>query len=57
LRWGEIEKLWGALANTKQGDELDILTTLMEIYEAEYFPTEKPSPMEAAKFRMEQLGP
>jgi HTH-type transcriptional regulator/antitoxin HigA len=57
LRWGEIEKLWGALPNTKQGDELDILTTLMEAYEAEYFPIEKPSPIEAAKFRMEHLGP
>jgi antitoxin component HigA of HigAB toxin-antitoxin module len=30
---------------------------LMEAYEAEYFPIEKPSPIEAAKFRMEQLGP
>jgi HTH-type transcriptional regulator / antitoxin HigA len=41
---------------TPQGDRLDILTTLVQAYEAKHFPIGKPDPVEAIKFRMEQSG-
>ncbi|NER07882.1 MAG: helix-turn-helix domain-containing protein [Okeania sp. SIO3C4] len=42
--------------NTPEGDELDILATLVEIYEEKNYPSSPPTPVEAIKFRMEQLG-
>lgn len=49
-----IEELWDAKTNTDAGDELDILTTLICVYEDRHFPIELPNPVEAIKFRMEQ---
>ena len=51
-----VEKLWDANAESKQGDELDILTTLIEKYEEANYFIPAPDPIEAIKFRMEQLG-
>jgi len=53
---GEIEQLWGAAANTPKGDKLDILLTLVEAYEEAHYPIDSPDPVEAIKFRMEQMG-
>ena len=52
----EVEELWGAKAGTLKGDRLDILATLIEVYEAEHYPMDPPDPIEAIKFRMEQQG-
>jgi HTH-type transcriptional regulator/antitoxin HigA len=52
----EVEQLWGAKAGTPRGDRLDVLATLIEVYEAERYPMDPPDPIEAIKFRMEQLG-
>jgi HTH-type transcriptional regulator/antitoxin HigA len=41
---------------TEEGDLLEILSTLVEAYEAKNYPIEKPDPIEAIKFRMDQLG-
>jgi HTH-type transcriptional regulator/antitoxin HigA len=41
---------------TPQGDRLDILTTLVQAYEAKHLPITAPDPVEAIKFRMEQSG-
>lgn len=41
---------------TPEGDRLDIMATLVEVYEAQHFPIELPDPIEAIKFRMEQSG-
>jgi len=41
---------------TPDGDRLDILSLLVERYEAEHFPLESPDPVEAIRFRMEQQG-
>ena len=41
--------------NSKEYDELDILTILVENYEREKFPIGVPDPVEAIRFRMEQL--
>lgn len=51
-----IEALWGATPNTPKGDELDILATLVEAYEEQHYPILPPDPVEAIKFRMEQMG-
>ena len=53
---GEIEQLWGTAANTPKGDKLDILLTLVEAYEQAHYPIDLPDPVEAIKFRMEQMG-
>ncbi|WP_322996085.1 transcriptional regulator [Castellaniella sp.] len=41
---------------TSDGDRLDVLTTLVQAYEAKNFPIDLPDPVEAIKFRMEQGG-
>jgi len=52
----DIEQLWGAAENTPEGDTLDILVTLVEAYEETHYPIDPPDPVEAIKFRMEQMG-
>src|SRR5207247_5028032 len=52
----EVERLWGAKTGTRDGDRLDVLATLIDVYEAEHFPMDPPDPIEAIKFRMEQQG-
>lgn len=41
---------------TLDGDRLDVLATLVQAYEAKHFPINLPDPIEAIKFRMEQVG-
>ena len=53
---GEIERLWGADGGTREGDRLEVLTTLVEAYEQAHFPIDAPDPIEAIKFRLEQQG-
>jgi len=50
-----IEVLWGAKKDTPQGDELDLLVTLVESYEMKHYPIAPPDPIDAIKFRMEQM--
>ena len=52
----EMESLWGSASGTAKGDRLDVLATLIDVYEAEHFPMDAPDPVEAIKFRMEQQG-
>ena len=52
----EIERLWDAKPNTSKGDRLEVVVTLVEAYEQRHFKVEPPDPVEAIKFRMEQLG-
>lgn len=40
----------------KKSDELELLTLLIEHYEKQYYPILPPTPIEAIKFRLEQLG-
>lgn len=51
-----LEDIFDAKPNTNDGDELEILGILIEKYENENFPIELPDPIEAIKFRMEQLN-
>jgi len=52
----DVERLWGAKSGTPDGDRLDVLATLIDVYEAVHFPMDPPDPIEAIKFRMEQQG-
>jgi HTH-type transcriptional regulator/antitoxin HigA len=52
----EIERLWGAKSGTPKGDRLDVLATLVEVYEAKHYPMDPPDPIYAILFRMEQQG-
>jgi len=51
-----LEVIFDALPGTPQGDELEVLGILVHNYENEHFPIDLPDPIEAIKFRMEQLG-
>ena len=44
------------MPGTPEGDRLDVLTTLVQAYEAQHHPVAPPDPIEAIKFRMEQQG-
>ncbi|MEA1897835.1 MAG: transcriptional regulator [Bacteroidota bacterium] len=52
----QIEELWGAESGTVEGDELDVLITLVEVYEEKHYPMPPSDPVEAILFRMEQMG-
>ena len=51
-----LEVIFDSKKETNQGDELEILAMLIDNYENEKFPIGFPDPIEAIKFRMEQLG-
>ena len=51
-----INELMDARRGTAQGDELDILATLVDAYESQRFPIKAPDPVAAILFRMEQMG-
>ncbi len=52
----EIELLFNAAENTPEYDRLDILSTLVEVYERKIFPIELPDPIEAIQYYMEARG-
>ena len=51
-----IDELMDAEPGTSQGDELELVVTLVELYEKKAHPIGLPDPVEAIKFRMEQMG-
>ena len=51
-----LDEIFDAPANTKEGDEAELLMLLIESYENEHYPIDPPDPIEAIKFRMEQMG-
>jgi len=42
--------------NSKESDELEVISILIEAYEKEHFPIEPPNPIDAILFRIDQLG-
>jgi HTH-type transcriptional regulator/antitoxin HigA len=52
----KLEKIFDAKPGTPGGDELEILSILIDNYEDKYFSIDLPDPVEAIKFRMEQIG-
>lgn len=51
-----VEQLWAATKGSPEGDELEVLVTLIEAYENQHYPMDLPDPIEAIKFRLEQEG-
>ena len=51
-----IRELMGAQLNTPAGNELDVLTDLVEHYEDKHYPVDKPTAVDAIEFRMDQAG-
>src|SRR5690606_34233107 len=51
-----LEKIFHARTDSKEGDEAEILSILIEKFEDEHYPISAPDPIEAIKFRMEQMG-
>jgi HTH-type transcriptional regulator/antitoxin HigA len=51
-----LEEIFDAKKGTKQGDELELLALLIDNYEKDKYAIDLPDPIEAIKFRMEQLG-
>lgn len=51
-----LNVIFDAPIDTKEGDEAEILSLLIENYENEHYPIEAPDPIEAIKIRMEELN-
>jgi HTH-type transcriptional regulator/antitoxin HigA len=51
-----LEAIFDAKAGTAEGNELEILSILIEHYENKQLMIKYPDPIDAIKFRMEQLG-
>ena len=49
-----IDALMDAKLGTPEGEELDVLTDLVELYEAKHVPMGYPTALDALRFRMEQ---
>jgi HTH-type transcriptional regulator/antitoxin HigA len=52
----EIERLMNSAPGTQSGDRLEVITTLVEHYEAAHEPIDPPDPIEALKYYMESRG-
>jgi HTH-type transcriptional regulator/antitoxin HigA len=51
-----IRELMGSERGSEGSDELEILVTLVDVYEAMHFPISQPDPVTVIKFQMEQQG-
>lgn len=49
-----VDAIFDAQPGTPEGDELELLVTLIELYEEKAYPVDFPDPIAAIKFRMEQ---
>ena len=50
-----LDIIFDASPDSKEGDEAEILSLLIENYENQYYPIEAPDPIEAIKIRMEEM--
>ncbi len=51
-----LEMIFDSAANTKDGDEAEILSMLIDNFENEHYPIDAPDPIEAIKVRMEEMN-
>jgi HTH-type transcriptional regulator / antitoxin HigA len=49
-----LEVIFQAAEGTPEFDEMEVLVTLIEVYENKHYPINAASPIDAIKFRMEQ---
>lgn len=51
-----LNAIFQAEAGTPEADEMEVLVTLIEVYENKHYPIQAGDPIEAIKFRMDQQG-
>lgn len=51
-----LEEIFAATMGSSEGDELEMLSILIDNYEKQHFPIDLPDTTSAIKFRMEQMG-
>ena len=51
-----IERIFDATPDTPEFDELDVLTTLVQAYDAVHYPIPDPDPIEYIKYKMQEQG-
>ena len=51
-----IDELFDSVPGSKEFDEVELFMTLVELYEEKHYKIEVPDPIEAIKYRMEQMG-
>ncbi len=51
-----LEVIFDATINSKEGDEAEILSMMIDNYENEHYPIDAPDPIEAIKIRMEEMN-
>ena len=51
-----FETIFHSSIDSTEGDEAELLALLIENYEEKHYPIDAPDPIEAVKFRMEQMG-
>lgn len=51
-----LETIFQAEAGTPEADEMEVLVTLIEVYENKHYPIQAADPIDAIKFRMDQQG-
>lgn len=51
-----LDAIFDAAPDTKEGDEAEVLSMLIDNYENIYHPIEAPDPIEAIKIRMEEMN-
>lgn len=51
-----LEEIFDSEPGTREGDELELLSILIDNYEKIHYAIELPNPVEAIKFRMEQMN-
>jgi len=50
-----LEVIFDSEPETEEGDELELLSLLIDNYEKIHYPIDLPDPVEAIKFRMDQM--
>lgn len=50
-----VEDLWDCPSGSKEAGVLEVLAILIDEYEKKHFPIDAPDPIEAIKYRMDQL--
>ena len=51
-----LDLIFDATINSKDGDEAEILSLIIDNYENKHYPIESPDPIEAIKIRMEEMN-
>jgi HTH-type transcriptional regulator/antitoxin HigA len=52
----EVERLWDAPKGSPEDERVQVLVLIIEAYEREHAPIPPPTPIDAIRFRMEQLN-